>query len=154
MVWPTFPWYELFVSRILARSSPSPGQTERIILDCACGSGYGSNFIQGKLRCQVLGVDLSPDVVQYADKIYASNNSLLSYRQGDASDLNFLDTGSFLGIVSIETIEHIPDDAKVLAEYRRILQPGGILFISTPDATLRPGTMIQPEFHVREYTGP
>jgi len=144
------PLYNQFVSQILPRSGLHPTQSRRI-LDCACGSGYGSNFIQGELRCQVVGVDLDPEVVKYAEKRYAFNNSLLSYRQADATDLVFLDSGSFVAIVSIETIEHIPDDAKVVAEFRRILQPGGILFISTPNATLRPGTVIS-EFHVREYS--
>jgi hypothetical protein len=40
---------------------------------------------------------------------------------------------------------------KVVAEFHRILQPGGTLFMSTPFATLRPGTLTS-EFHVREYS--
>ena len=144
------PLYREFVSQILPRYGLYPGQTGRI-LDCACGSGYGSNFIQGELGCQVVGVDLDPEVVKYAEKRYTRNNPLLRYSQADATDLDFLETGSSLAIVSIETIEHIPDDAKVVAEFHRILQPGGILFISTPNATLRPGSMIS-EFHIREYS--
>jgi ubiquinone/menaquinone biosynthesis C-methylase UbiE len=144
------PLYRQFVSHLRGRFGPHPEKDGRI-LDCACGSGYGSNYIQDELQCKVVGIDLDPQAVRYATKRYASNHPALSYRQADATSLDSLDSHSFLGVVSIETIEHIPDDAKVVAEFHRILQPGGILFMSTPDATLRPGTLTS-EFHVREYS--
>lgn len=138
------------MAEILSRSGHHPDGADRI-LDCACGTGYGSNYVQQKLRCSVTGVDLSSDVIQYARKRYASSNPSLSYAQADATKLPFLESGSVLAIVSIETIEHVPDAEAALAEFRRVLKPGGILFVSTPDATGRPGTL-RSEFHVREYS--
>jgi SAM-dependent methyltransferase len=142
--------YKRFVNQVLPQSGLQPEVISRI-LDCACGSGYGSNFIADELNCQVLGVDVDQGVVTYAQKRYASRNPRLSFRRADAARLDFLDNGSLLAVVSLETIEHIPDDAKAVAEFRRVLQPGGILFISTPDATARPGAVIR-DFHVREYS--
>jgi SAM-dependent methyltransferase len=41
---------------------------------------------------------------------------------------------SFAGVLSFECLEHIPDYRAALAECRRLLQPGGRLFLSTPFA--------------------
>ncbi len=142
--------YERFASDVLPRCSLWPDMNGQI-LDCACGSGYGSNFLQRKLKCSVVGVDIDSEVVKFATKRYASNNQFLAYKQADATKLDFLDCGSVLGIISVETIEHVVDDAKVVAEFRRVLQPSGIMYMSTPDATDRPGTLTS-EFHVREYS--
>ena len=74
---------------------------------------------QEELKCQVVGVDVDQEAVTYAKKqpCTSNNNPRLSYRHSDATDLAFLDNGSLLAIVSIETIEHIPDDAKAVAEF-------------------------------------
>src|SRR5207249_4048969 len=41
--------------------------------------------------------------------------------------------GSFSTVISSELIEHVPDTPEVLAEMRRVLRPGGLLILGTPD---------------------
>jgi len=53
--------------------------------------------------------------------------------------------------VSFETIEHLQDACGLLAEYRRILRPGGCLYLSTPNRALTRWLPPNP-FHVREFT--
>ena len=142
--------YEKFVSDILPRSGFRADNASRI-LDCACGSGYGSNYIQEKLGCPVIGVDLDGEVIRYAQKRYTPENPSLTYAQADITDLHLLESGSIRSIVSIETIEHLPDPERAVVEFRRILAPAGILFVSTPDASYRPGTLIT-KFHMREFS--
>jgi ubiquinone/menaquinone biosynthesis C-methylase UbiE len=62
------------------------------------------------------------------------------------------ETSSFDVIVSFETIEHVPDDNTFLSEIKRVLKPGGTLFLSTPNAS-RSDTEGGPTnpFHFREY---
>jgi ubiquinone/menaquinone biosynthesis C-methylase UbiE len=121
------------------------------IVDCACGSGYGASFISSELGKPVIGVDVDRDAITYARKRYRSTPGMLSFIQADAMDLSVIDTASICSIVSVETIEHIPCPDKVLGEFSRILDPRGALFITTPDASERPSTLVS-RFHVREYT--
>lgn len=139
------PLYERFASQI--QSTTDKG----LVLDCACGSGYGSAYLARWLKTPVLGIDLDPDVVSYARKRYISSVPGLSFRVGDAANLDFVPSGEARAIVSIETIEHVPDPDQALAHFSRVLQDDGVLCITSPDATDRPGTMFSP-FHITEYT--
>lgn len=54
---------------------------------------------------------------------------------GRAEELPFPD-GSFDAVCLFDVLEHLEDDRAALAEVRRVLKPGGLLFISVP---LHPG---------------
>lgn len=99
------------------------------VLDIACGVGYGSRLL-ADLRedVSVLGVDLSADAVRYADEHYA--NQRVSFRQSDA--MTFRGEGPFDAIVSLETIEHLPDPAGFVAGVLTMLRPGGTFVASVP----------------------
>jgi SAM-dependent methyltransferase len=51
---------------------------------------------------------------------------------GDATALPF-DDESFEAITMFDLLEHVPDDGKAIAEALRVLRPGGILLVSTPN---------------------
>jgi len=53
--------------------------------------------------------------------------------QGDAARLPFRD-GCFDAVIANNSLEHFPDLAAALREVRRVLEPGGALFASVPDA--------------------
>jgi 2-polyprenyl-3-methyl-5-hydroxy-6-metoxy-1,4-benzoquinol methylase len=52
-------------------------------------------------------------------------------------------------IVSFQVIEHIKDDLAYLKEIYRILKPGGVALISTPNIKK---TLTRNPWHIREYT--
>jgi SAM-dependent methyltransferase len=62
-----------------------------------------------------------------------------------------IQTESICSIASIETIEHIPNPDKALSEFYRVLDPKGMLFITTPDATKHQNRLTS-QFHITEYT--
>jgi ubiquinone/menaquinone biosynthesis C-methylase UbiE len=126
-------------------------KSRKSILDCACGSGYGANYLQNLLQKSVIGIDIDEDVIKYARKRYSSSSDRLSFIKANAMDLNMIKTASICSIVSVETIEHIPDPDKALSEFFRVLDPKGVLFITTPDATKHPNRWVS-QFHIREYT--
>lgn len=101
------------------------------ILDAACGFGYGSYLLSTSAK-QVFGIDLDETRINYAREKYGNDN--IQYFVSDVTVTEF-EKDSFDTIVSIETFEHIsPDDAeKFLDEVKRLLKPGGIFIMSTPN---------------------
>jgi GT2 family glycosyltransferase/SAM-dependent methyltransferase/glycosyltransferase involved in cell wall biosynthesis len=120
---------------------------EKDVLDVACGEGYGSSFIADVAR-SVIGVDISDEAVQHASYAYKKLN--LTFSQGSATNLNFPDA-SFDVVVSFETIEHLSEQAQMLAEIRRVLRPDGLLIISSPNRSVYSEESGEHnEFHVKE----
>lgn len=101
------------------------------VADIACGTGYGSEFL--KLTggaSSVTGVDICPDAIHYANQKHAPDGVRFICADGESTGL---DNASLDAIVSFETIEHVPSDVKLLAEFARLLKPGGVLICSTPN---------------------
>jgi len=116
------------------------------ILDCACGLGYGSGYMAARAG-KVTGVDISEDAIRHCKSAYKSGN--LSFEVMDAAELKFPD-GRFDAVVSQDTIEHVPDDRKFLAEIARVLKKDGVFMVFTPHS---PVHNEKPEniYHLREY---
>jgi radical SAM superfamily enzyme YgiQ (UPF0313 family)/SAM-dependent methyltransferase len=121
------------------------------VLDVASGEGYGSALLARSAR-QVVGVDLSPDAVEFAASRYPRAN--LRFLRGSAGAIPLEGQGHFDAVVSFETIEHL--DAVVqqafLAEVRRLLRPNGLLVVSTPNRAVysdQPG--YRNDFHLKEF---
>jgi len=132
-------WHRYALALPLAR--------DRRVLDAACGEGYGSSLL-GRVAREVTGVDVAPDVVAHATSRYGAAN--VRFVAGSCAALPLPDA-AFDVVVSFETIEHLAAQAEMLAEFRRVLAPGGVLVLSSPNrpayAALGPG---RNEFHVRE----
>jgi len=101
----------------------------KIILDIACGEGYGSAKLAVKAK-EVIGVDISPEAIQHAKQKYNKKN--LSFKIGNCSNIP-LKNKSVDMIVSFETIEHHNEHDKMLKEIKRVLKKGGVLIMSSPD---------------------
>lgn len=124
-----------------------------IVLDVACGLGYGSAVLAaGSAAARVIGVDNSPYAIQYARDNYATDSSAIEFHHGDAADLFFIEAESVDYVVSFETLEHVPDTGAFLAEIKRVLKPGGRIFVSVPnDWTDETGKDPNPH-HLHVYT--
>lgn len=101
----------------------------KIVLDIACGEGYGSNIMSETAEF-VYGVDIDQSTIEKASKKYKRQN--LKYSQGDATNIP-LEDNSVDVVISFETIEHHDQHEKMMAEIKRVLKPNGITIISTPD---------------------
>lgn len=120
------------------------------VLDIACGEGYGANLLAARAS-QVTGVDINANVIEQAKIHYKKNN--LEFLTGTVDKIPS-ENSSFDVVVCFETIEHVSQHDIVLREIKRVLNRGGLLFISTPDKknyTDKPGS-VNPH-HVKElYT--
>jgi len=126
----------------------------KIVVDCACGTGLGTQIYAQSGAQKIYAFDISEDAV-----IEAKNNnssSIVEITQSSATSLG-LESLSIDVYVSFETIEHIDNDVDYLIEAQRILKSDGIFICSTPNRTVtNPGCRsdqnpINP-FHVREYS--
>lgn len=117
------------------------------VLDAACGVGYGSAYL-GEQAATVLGVDVSEEAVAYARQRYGSPS--VAFELGDVTALALPDA-SFDVACSFETIEHVDDPARALAELARVLVPGGTLIVSTPHVPVTSRTPDNP-FHKVELS--
>lgn len=140
-------WNE-HVARYAFAALFSPGKR---VLDAGCGSGYGAAALSRDAR-SVTGVDISLEAVQYART--QDPAARLRLAAASATALPFAD-GAFDLVTAFEVIEHLEDQAGLIREARRVLAPGGVLLVSTPNreyyAESR-GEKGQNPFHVREFT--
>jgi len=118
------------------------------VLDVACGEGYGSALLARAAR-EVTGVDVSAQAIAHARKEYAA---LANARFVEASCMELPFAGAaFDLVVSFETLEHIAGQDRFLDEIARVLAPGGVLLLSSPDKReYSDRRNFVNEFHVKE----
>ncbi|MBT0565473.1 methyltransferase domain-containing protein [Williamsia sp. CHRR-6] len=118
----------------------------RSVLEAGSGEGYGAHLISS-VATDVVCVDYDATAVAHTRARYPS----VTVHQGNLVDLPLADD-SVEVVVNFQVIEHLWDQAAFVAECARVLRPGGVLLISTPNRiTFSPGrdTPLNP-FHTRE----
>jgi ubiquinone/menaquinone biosynthesis C-methylase UbiE len=105
------------------------------VLDAACGEGYGSALL-GEAAASVVGVDIDGATIAHALTRYG-NGGRVRFIEGSCIELPLPDA-SIDVVVSFETIEHLreEDQPRMVAEFARVLSPGGVVVISSPNKRL------------------
>jgi len=116
------------------------------MLDIACGVGYGTRLVvdESNVPLTALGVDLSEEAITYASEHYSQPGT--SFLAADA--MSYRDDDGFDTIVSLETIEHLPQPGQFLDGILTLLKPGGSLVVSAPSA---PTKDVNPH-HLHDFT--
>jgi GT2 family glycosyltransferase/SAM-dependent methyltransferase len=136
--------YEHLLRYLLAKEAVR----DKEVLDLGSGEGYGAFLLAHEAR-QVVGLDIALEAVAHASSKYAAAN--LSFLVASALAVPFKQ-GTFDAITCFEVIEHITDAARLLAEIKRVLRPGGIVLISTPNKkTYSDDAKYANPFHVKEF---
>jgi SAM-dependent methyltransferase len=130
------------------------------VLDLACGAGYGSAILRDAGAVRVVGVDIAPEAVAEARELQARDGVdffCADYRAlgeaagpGTQAPPELLDEFSqgFDALVSLETIEHMPDPAHFLRTVLAGVRPGGLLIGSVP---VTPSVDANP-YHLHDFS--
>lgn len=111
-------------------------KTSDHILDLGCGTGRTTFSLFDLGFTNIIGVDLTPEMITAAEQIKAERDSSLTFQVGNAKALSF-DNGVFdVVIFSFNGLMSIPDGAerfKAIQEVNRVLKGGGLFIFTTHD---------------------
>ncbi len=109
------------------------------VLDLGCGTGHSFELLAPRPS---VGVDVD------AGALRGQRRETVV---GDMRELPFPDA-TFASVLSVQSIEHVPDPERVLAEVARVLEPGGTALFVTPNRLTfaKPDEIIDP-YHYVEY---
>jgi SAM-dependent methyltransferase len=104
------------------------------LLEVASGSGGPARTILRRAGCRVTGIDASEKAVAEATQTAARLNlsERLTFRVADANARLPFDDAVFDALACIDAMNHLLDRARVLAEWRRVLRPGGRAVFTDP----------------------
>lgn len=106
---------------------PLEGKTA---LDVGCGAGLLAEPLT-RLGAKVTALDASPELIVAAREHAAAIGLEIDYRAGELAALD----GKFDLVTCMEVIEHVADPAGFVHDLAARLAPGGLLIMSTPNAT-------------------
>jgi 2-polyprenyl-3-methyl-5-hydroxy-6-metoxy-1,4-benzoquinol methylase len=140
---------ELFIEHMSRYAFAGSLASGRRVLDVGSGCGYGTHHLAWRGAALAVGVDRSPEAVDFARAKYARAG--LHFALMDATKLAF--KCKFGLVTCFELIEHVRDAEAVLRGVSDILDESGIFVVSTPNkATYTAGGEGgRNPFHVREY---
>ncbi len=105
------------------------------ILDIGCGAGLAAEAL-ARDGHDVLGIDAAGEAIEAARAHAAGKGLALAYRACLAEDL-VAEGAHFPVITCLEVIEHVPDPSSFLRVLAGLLEPGGLLVLSTLNRTRR-----------------
>ena len=136
--------------RFIQHLTLSPGKK---LMDVACGAGGPALRIAQKAACSIVGVDVHEQAISAAKSLAAKLGltQLAEFRTVNASGrLPFADC-EFDAITCIDGINHLPDRPVVVADWARVLKPGGRLLFTDPVTVT--GPLVKDEIAVRSSAG-
>ncbi len=116
-------------------ASRMPKAASTTMLDLGCGGGIATEALARK-NFIMTGADASADAIGVARTHAALSGLDIAYRIALAEDL-VAEGLSYAGVSALEIIEHVPDPQDFMNTLAKLLKPGGQLFVSTLNRSLR-----------------
>ena len=114
---------------IFLRHDPGEGR----VLDVGCGTGeMTARLAETFPRATFIGIDVEEPHLERARQRCAAFGARVRFETGDALDLAF-DDETFDMVVCRHVIQAVSDAARVLAEIKRVLRPGGRAHVIAED---------------------
>lgn len=113
------------------------------LLELGCGEGRGVELL-APLANSYTGIDKIKEIVDRLSAQYPE----YSFSDGVFPPFPFEDN-SFDSVITFQVIEHVKKDEEFIQEIYRVLKPGGVALVSTPNIKM---TLSRNPWHEREYT--
>jgi 2-polyprenyl-3-methyl-5-hydroxy-6-metoxy-1,4-benzoquinol methylase len=123
-------------------------------LDIACGVGYGSEMLRDawinrpgvdESALAIDGVDSAAEAIEYARQRFSSPG--LTFHCAEAIEYLKSRSNTYTTIISLETLEHLPQPAVYLDAVYKALRPQGVFVVSVP---ISPTVDINPH-HLHDF---
>ncbi|HEX9775393.1 MAG TPA: class I SAM-dependent methyltransferase [Actinomycetota bacterium] len=135
-------WFQRHVAGYLFAADRVAGTR---VLDAGCGEGYGTELLAARATA-VHALDLEWPVVARARARYPRTG----FGAGNLVAMPFA-AGTFDAVVSLQVIEHLHTPQEFLAECKRVLRPGGLILVSTPNRLTFSPEGVRNPFHTFEF---
>lgn len=110
---------------VVERAAPRPGDE---VIDLACGTGNAA-LIAAARGARVVGVDAAPRLLGVARERARASGAQIEFREGDLLDLPVADDAADI-VLSVFGVIFAADPAGALREVRRVVRPGGRVFLT------------------------
>ncbi len=114
------------------------------LLEVGCGEGRGISVVLPHCDSYT-GIDKIEEVISALRGKFPEQ----TFIAGNIPPMDMFEDASFDCIVSFQVIEHIRDDRTYLQELHRVLKPGGVALLTTPNRKM---SLSRNPWHIREYT--
>jgi SAM-dependent methyltransferase len=143
------PWLLTHFTVVLEALRLKPGLT---VLEFGAGTGWASRFLT-QLGCRVILLDVSATALRIAQELYArvpviGDQPAPEFLVFDGRRIDLLD-GSVDRVMCLHAFHHVPNPAEMIAEFGRILRPGGRAAFAEPGPTH--SRAAQSQFEMRSY---
>ena len=118
----------------------------RRVLEVGCGTGRFSRRIR-EAGAELIALDIGRNLVRNTVDKTGGQGVV-----GDACNLAFA-AGSFDFVICSECVEHTPDPLTAIREMCRVLRPGGVICLSTPNRLWYPVLWLSQKLHLRRFAG-
>ncbi len=113
------------------------------LLEIGCGEGRGFSYLKPFIS-EYTAVDKIESAILKLQEKHPEGKFI----RMDIPPLHHLEDNTYDSIVSFQVIEHIEDDEFFLKEIYRVLKPGGIALLTTPNRKM---SLSRNPWHIREY---
>jgi SAM-dependent methyltransferase len=123
------------------------------VLEVGCGSGGPAVHLARLTGCEIVGVDVHADGIENATRMARESGlgARATFVRADASETLPFESGSFTALLCVDAINHLPDRARVLADWARMLAPGGRMLFTDPITVT--GALSSEEIAIRASIG-
>ncbi|TRZ76482.1 MAG: class I SAM-dependent methyltransferase [Deltaproteobacteria bacterium] len=138
--------YDVYRRAVLIRKHLGQKALNKSCLEVGCGTGKISEAV-----ADVVGTLTVSDISEKLAR-EAGQKLNVPWMQQDACALNIPDN-SFDVVISSECIEHTPDPERALCEMTRVLKPGGLIVVTSPNKAWYPVLWLSMVTGVRRFAG-